>query len=140
MFKVGEMKTLTIVSEDKVGLLADISYVLSKSKINIESVNVEVVAGKAIITLNLSDAEKGKTVLESANYKVEAVNAVIVKLTDQPGELSKITTMLSKEGININNAQTLSRDGNATILSLSVDKPKRATTLLKEYLISSDIY
>ncbi|MBI5228217.1 ACT domain-containing protein [Candidatus Micrarchaeota archaeon] len=134
------MKTLTIVSEDKVGLLADISYVLSKSKINIESVNVEVVAGKAIITLNLSDAEKGKTVLESANYKVEAVNAVIVKLTDQPGELSKITTMLSKEGININNAQTLSRDGNATILSLSVDKPKRATTLLKEYLISSDIY
>ena len=134
------MKTLTIVSEDKVGLLADISYVLSKSKINIESVNVEVVAGKAIITLSLSDAEKGKSVLESANYKVEAVNAVIVKLTDQPGELSKITALLSKEGININNAQTLSRDGSATVLSLSVDKPKRATTLLKEFLINTDTY
>ncbi len=134
------MKTLTIVSEDKVGLLADISYILSKSKINIESVNVEVVAGKAIITLNLSDAEKGKSVLESANYKVEAVNAVIVKLTDQPGELSRITALLSKEGINIINAQTLSRDGTNTILSLSVDKPKRATTLLKEFLMNSETY
>lgn len=58
------MRTITIVSNDKVGLLADISYVLAKEKVNIESISADVISGKGIITLTLSDAEKGKEVLE----------------------------------------------------------------------------
>jgi len=132
------MKTITIVADDKVGLLADISYILSKSKINIDSINVDVVAGKAIITLSLSDSEKGKSVLEASGYKVGEVNAVIIKLPDKPGELSKITSMLSKEGINIENVHMLSKDGKSTVLSLMVDKPKRAAALLKEYVVGNE--
>ena len=132
------MKSLTIVADDKVGLLADISYVLSKSRINIESVSVDVIAGKAIITLSLSDVDKGKVALEGSSYKVEEASSVVVKLSDQPGELSKITNMLSKEKINIQNAHILSKDGVSTILSLNVDKPKRAITILKEYLVAKD--
>ena len=132
------MKTLTIVADDKVGLLADISYILSKSKINIESINVDVVAGKAIITLTMSDADKGKKTLEAAGYKVEEMNAVIVKLSDEPGELSKITQMLSKEGININNVLMISKDGKSTVLSITVDKPKKAMLVLHDYLITKE--
>lgn len=132
------MRTITIVSDDKVGLLADISYILSKGKINIDSINVDVVAGKAIITLSLSDTEKGKSVLEASGYKVEEANTVVIKLPDKPGELSKITSMLSKEGINIENVHMLSKDGKTTVLSVAVDKQKRAAALLKEYLVANE--
>ena len=132
------MKLLTIVADDKVGLLADISYVLSKSRINIDSVNVDVISGKAIITLSLSDVVKGKSVLEASGYSVEGGEAVVVKMSDQPGELSRITAMLSKEGINIENAHTLSKDGKNTVLSLRTDKPKRAAVILKDYLITRE--
>ena len=132
------MKVLTIVADDKVGLLADISYILSKGRINIDSVNVDVVSGKAIITLSLSDVIKGKSVLEASGYSVEGGEAVVVKMPDQPGELNKITAMLSKESINIENVHTLSKDGKNTVLSIRTDKPKKAAGILKEYLITKE--
>ena len=132
------MKQITIVADDKVGLLADLSYILAKTKINIESISVDVVAGKAIISLSLSDSTRGKEVLENSGYKVEEANAIVIKLADKPGELNKVTTMLSKEGVNITNVRMLSKDGRKTVLSLLVDKPKRASMLLKDYLMAEE--
>jgi hypothetical protein len=132
------MKALTIIADDKVGLLADISYILSKGRVNIDSVNVDVISGKAIITLGLSDITKGKSVLETSGYNVEGGEAVVVKIPDQPGELGRITAILSKEGISIENVHTLSKDGKNTVLSIRTDKPKRVMTLLKDYLITRE--
>lgn len=133
------MKTIAIVADDKIGLLADISYVLAKSKINIESLSVDVVGNKAIITMNLSDIVKGKECVESAGYKVEDPAAIIVKMKDQPGELSNVTAMLSKEGVSIINAKVLAKDGTTTILGMITDKPKKAAVLLKPYLVMNEV-
>ncbi len=132
------MKAITIVADDKVGLLADISYILGKAKVNIESISVDVVGGKSIISLVLSDDTRGKNVLETSGYKVNELNSLVLKVNDQPGELSRITNSLSKEGVNIENVHMLSKDSKNTIISVVVDKPKRAASLLKEYLLSSD--
>ncbi len=135
------MKHVTIVADDKVGLLADISYILGKAKINIESINADIVGGKAILSLALSDEQRGKSVLEASGFKVGEFNSVVLKLKDRPGELSKITTVLSKEGVNIENVHMLSKDVNGTVVSIVVDKPKRAAGLLKDYmLVSEEIY
>lgn len=132
------MKTLTIVADDKVGLLADISYILGKAKINIENISVDVVGGKAIITIGVSDKERTKSVLEAANYKVNDVESIVVKLQDKPGELSKITNLLAKEGINITNVHMITKDGKNTIIALIVDKPRKAELLLKDYMLMSE--
>jgi len=132
------MKSITIVSEDKVGLLADISYILAKAHVNIESINVEVISGKAIINLSMSDRDKGKEVLEGAGFKIEEMNSVVVKLTDKPGELNRISTKLAREGVNIQSMKTLSRDGKTTVLALSVDHPRKAEMVLEEYLMAKD--
>lgn len=132
------MKTITIMTDDRVGLLADISYLLGKTKVNIESVNVDVVGGKAIITLLVKDHQKAKSVLENSGFKLAEANTVMVKLTDQPGELSKITAMLASEKINIERMNIVSKDGKNTILSFNVDNPKRASKILEQYLISKE--
>lgn len=132
------MKELTIIADDKVGLLADISYVVGKAKVNIESINVDVISKKAIITISLSDYDKGKTVLGASGYNVIESDSVVIKLSDQPGELSKITKLLSDEGVNISNVHMLSKDGKLTVLSVSVDNPKKTTKLLQDYLVSKE--
>ncbi len=132
------MKSITVVADDKVGLLADISYVLAKSKINIDSVSVEVIAGKAIISLGVADTLKAKHVVEAAGYKVEEANSIVVKLVDDPGELNRLTAMLAKEGISLQAVHTLSKDGKNTIIALLVDKPRRANTLLEKFLITGE--
>lgn len=132
------MKTLTIVADDKVGLLADISYILAKSKINIDAINVDVVGGKAIISLALSDAVKGKSVVEAAGYKCEDPSSVVIKIPDKPGELNKMTATLAKEGVNVQNVHMLAKDGNQTVLAVIVDKQKRAAMVLQQHLITNE--
>jgi len=132
------VKQVTVIADDKVGLLADISYILGKAKVNIDSINADVVGGKAIVCLSLSDVEKGKSVLETSGFKVGELNSVVVRVKDQPGELNKITSVLSKEGVNIENVHMLSRDDKSTIISITVDKPKKAAGVLRDSLLSSD--
>ncbi len=132
------MKTITIVADDKVGLLADISYVLGKAKVNIESITVDMISNKSIITLSLSDIDRGREVLEGAGYSATQSNSVVIKLDDKPGELGRVTTMLSKEGVNIENVHMLSKDGSNTVLSVMVDNPKRAGNVLKEFRVGQE--
>lgn len=132
------MRNITIIAEDRVGLLADVSYVLGKAKINIESISVDVIAGKAVISLTVKDANKAKEILETSGYTVAETNSIIIKLTDKPGELSKITSMLAEQHVNIENVHVLSRDGKNTMLTLAVDKPKKAQDMLKDYLVEKE--
>jgi len=132
------MKSITIVADDKVGLLADISYVLAKSKINIDAINVDVIGGKAVISLGMGDAVKAKQVVESAGYKCEDTNAVVIKLLDTPGELNKTTALLAKEGVNVQTVHMLAKDSKNAVLSFIVDKPKRAMLILQPQLITNE--
>ncbi len=132
------MKNLSIVADDKVGLLADISYILAKSKINIESLSVEVIGGKAVITMILSDVLKGKEVVTGAGYRVEDQNTTIIKIIEKPGELDRITGQLAKEGLKVHNVNVIAKDDRFTIMGIMTDKPKKAAMVLQPYLITNE--
>jgi hypothetical protein len=132
------MKTITIVADDKVGLLADISYILAKTKINIESVNVDVVAGKAIITIGIHDPVKSKVAVEAAGYKVEDPNTIVIKIKDEPGEFDRVKAVVAKEGVKIEKSNLLSNDGKIAVMSVTVDKPKRANVVLGPYMVANE--
>ena len=132
---VNFMKYLTIVVDDRVGLIADISYILSKAKINIESISVEVVGDKAIISLGIKDLEKAQEVFRNSGYVFTKQNALVLKLLDRPGELNNIAFVLKEKNIKINNVHILSRGETQTIISIVVDKPKTAKKLLEKYLV-----
>lgn len=132
------MKTVTIISDDRIGLLSDITYILGKSKVNIESVDVATVGGKAVINLTIKNVEKAKQALSMNGYKVMESNVLILKLEDKPGELANVTKMISSAGIDIKNVHIISRDKLCTVLALMVDKAKKARSLLKDYLVEEE--
>lgn len=131
------MNDLTIVTEDKVGLLADISYILGKAKINIESIAVNSVGGKAVITLLVKNAPKAEDVLKKNGFRVSSGNVIFVKLQDRPGALSEIAKMLADNKINVENLNLITKDGKHTIVGITVDRPRKAKTILKTYLVEN---
>ena len=131
------MPAIVVVEDDRVGLLADIAAMLGKARINIESVNVDVVANKAVVTLTLADVKNAKRLLETAGHHVEDDDSIVVKLSDKPGELARITELLSKAGINLDRVHTLSRDGKNTMLSMKTSDSKKAAVILKDYLVTA---
>ena len=124
-----------IVADDKVGLLADISYILAKSKVNIDSIAVDVLSGKAVINMSVSDPKKGTEVLVAAGYTVEP-NRVVIKIKED--ELEGLTEKLKKGGVKLEESKVVTGDAGIIIVSLIVDKVKRARTILEEKLLVHD--
>jgi hypothetical protein len=132
------MKAITVVADDKVGLLAEISYVLAKQSINIEALDFDVVGKKAVVVLTVADSQNAKKALSTSGYEVAEENCVMVRLTDKPGEFNRLASMLAHEGINIEKVHMVSREGKRTILSLVVNEPETASRILSDYLTSSE--
>jgi len=128
------MKQIVIIAEDRVGLLADVSYLLGKAKINIESISVEVVGNKAVIRMVVKDEKRATEVLTKNGYKVVTSDALVIKLKDEPGELSKVAKSLASNQINIENINLLTKSKEYALIALRVDKMKKAEKLLKDYL------
>jgi len=132
------MKQLNIIVDSKMGTLADISFILGKAKINIESISTALVGEKAVITLNVKEEKRAREILQSNNYGVLVTDAFVVKLPDEPGELSKLSRLLADNAINIEGMHVLAREEGSTLLSLKVDKPAKAEKLLGEYIVKED--
>lgn len=131
------MKDVTIIAPDKVGLLADISYILGKAKVNIESIAVTSVGGKAVITVLVKNSEKATDVLEKNGFKVSSGNIIFIKVLDQPGKLSEIAKLLADSKISVANLNLISKDGKFTIIGVTVDRPRKAKKVLEEYLVEN---
>ncbi len=86
------MKQVTIVSEDRVGLLADISYVLGKSSVNIEGLSVDVLGGKAVIGLEVKDPGKAQDILSRNGFQTTPPEAIVIRVSNE--SMDKITEML----------------------------------------------
>ncbi|VVB58682.1 ACT domain protein [Candidatus Anstonella stagnisolia] len=132
------MKQLNIIVDNKVGTLADISFILGKARINIESISTAIVGEKAIIVIYVKDEKRAREVLQSNNYKVLVSDAFVVKMPDEPGELSKLSKMLADNGVNIEGIHVLAREGGTTLMSVKVDKSSKAEKMLQGYIVKED--
>jgi len=130
-----DMKQITVVVADKVGVLAELSYLLGKARVNIEAISAEVQGGKSVINLVVSDEKKAEMILKSNGYHVLSGEMLVVKLKDAPGALSEISKKLQKAKINIESIYLLTRGEGHSLDAIMVDKPKKAKKVLAEYLV-----
>ncbi len=129
------MKSVTIVSDDRVGLLADISYILGKSSVNIDGLHVDVIGGKAVISMEVKDPKKADDILIRNGFKTTDPTAIVIKISNT--SMEKITEMLELEKVTIKGLSKLSSDSNEGIFAINVDKPRKATKMLSPFLLGN---
>ena len=132
------IKELIVISPDKTGLLADISYVLAKEKVNIEQIDANVVGQNAIVRLGVLSAkyEQGRKALEASKYEVLSSESFVIKLEDKPGMLAEVSKKLADAKINVLNIHVLGKQNEYVFDSITVDKPKEAKKVLGSMLVS----
>ena len=128
-----DVKQIAVVADDKVGVLADISYILGKSKINIESLSVVSMERKAVLVFFVKDEKRACQLLKANGYNVLESEIIIARIHDQPGELSKLSSILAKAGVNILNLYVIAREHGESVVALRVDKTAKAKKLLSAY-------
>lgn len=125
---------MTVVTSDRLGLLADITELLESSEVRIESLFAEASKGAAVLRLCTRDIAKAKQVLTKAGYAPVDSRVLVVRLSDKPGELSVVSRLLADNAVNIFNLYLLSQQKNERLFALETTDNEAAKEILEDYL------
>lgn len=129
------MKQLTVLTENKPGVLADIATVLGKKGVSMESISAETFSDSAVIRLVTKDANSAMNALSEAAYNVKESDVFVFKILDRAGELGKVARMLSMEGINVENIYLLTREEDYALLALKVNNDTKTKEKFAKYIV-----
>ena len=105
------MKELSIVTDNRIGTLANIAEALGGVGINIEAIAAYEQGGRAVFRVLTNDSTSARKALEKApGVKGIVVSDVVVtKMTNRPGELGKLTRKMANRGIDLESVYIVSK-------------------------------
>lgn len=122
------MQEITIISENKVGALADICEALGGAGVNIEAISAQGMGDSAMIRIVTADTTTAANVLKRKNVSHKASDITVVEMIDRPGELAKIARKLARAGVNMESLYILSKNKGG-MTSVAIRAPDSAAVM-----------
>lgn len=102
MPKVEIVREIVVETQDKVGILAEISGALADHKVNIKGIAGYSQEGKAkFMFITNDDEEKVFSALRSKGYVATEKEVVLARIPDKVGALKEIADKIKAAGINL---------------------------------------
>ncbi|MBN8531093.1 MAG: ACT domain-containing protein [Alphaproteobacteria bacterium] len=130
------MKNITIIGDNRPGLLADIADLLANAGINIESMDAETAGQMGVVSLTASDYDLAMERLRDADYQVLSEDAMVLKLEDKPGALARVAAKFKEKNVDIRSMRLLKREGDHCLVSLVAEKTPQVMELVKDSLVA----
>ena len=125
------MEEITIVTENKVGILADVCELLGSNGINVEAISAQGLGGSGVIRVITGDVASATRALDKAGVRYNQSEVLVVKVNDVPGELGKIARRIAKNSINIECMYLLSKNKGVMEVAIKTDNLPLARRALK---------
>ncbi|MBR90750.1 MAG: hypothetical protein CMO66_05715 [Verrucomicrobiales bacterium] len=129
------MKQITIVTESRHGLTADIAALLAREEVNIETLNALAVEGADVLLMTVDQYNRALMVLRDAGYPAVTEDALLVRVEDEPGALAKVAMDFKEADIPVRSIRIIRRSQGWGIIAISTDQAEAARKLLKDSLI-----
>lgn len=131
------MKQLSIITENKLGVVTNISEALATESVNIESLDAELAGNQVIVVLNVDQYDKAMQIIHKLkNMKIVTEDAILVKLTNQPGALAKVARRFTDAGIGLRSVRFINRDNHFALVAISTNRTEEALQLVADILVS----
>lgn len=96
-----KIKQLSIFLENKKGRMRKALDVLSQDNINIRALSLADTSDFGILRLIVPEPEKAKRILEEHDFVVKIGSVIAVEMSDKPGGLSTVLSILDDSDINL---------------------------------------
>ena len=124
---------LSIFLENRSGRLAEVTRLLSEAGVNIRALSLADTSDFGILRLIVSDFTKAKDKLKEAGFTVGRTSVVAVKVSDDPGGLHAILSMLQDAGINVEYMYAfVQQSGDSAVLIFRFDRTDQGIELLQK--------
>ncbi len=130
------MKQIIIISEDRPGVVAEISEALAAAGVNIETLAAETVAGSGVTILTVDRYDEALRALAQTPFQAISEDAIVIRLDDKPGELARITHRFKDAQINLRSIRIIRREAGTCIVAVGTQRTKEAMDLLRDVLVS----
>jgi hypothetical protein len=118
---------------NKPGVLAQVTRAISDAKLNVLAMTLVDSQEHGVLRVVVNDAPAARQVLTKLNLPMTETEILCLDLSNRPGALADIATLLGEHHININYAYcTGGAPGGRTTGIFKVADPKKAIHVLKE--------
>ncbi len=131
------MKQLSIIAENRLGVVTEITEALAAGEVNIESLDAEKAVDCSIIKLTVDQYETALRIVHKfPNMRIVTEDAILVKLVNEPGALAKIARRFTDAGIGLRSIRFLERNNEVGLVAISTDRTEAALALVDDVLVS----
>lgn len=133
MAKVNPGKQLLAITENRVGMLAEVSSAVSEANVNILAISAYVIEAKAYFRVITDNNQKAKEALEAKGYQLSEQEVVMMELPNRVGVLKEAADKIKAAGIDLQYIYgTTCSGGCDCLLIFTSDNNARALEVLKE--------
>jgi hypothetical protein len=124
---------ISVFAENKPGKIDRITKVLENRNINIRAITISDAGDYGIIKLLLNRPVEGRDALNDAGIAATLKDIVAVKMEDSPGGLNRVSSVLAKNNINVEDAYGFTiRDSNQAVFVFQVADIRKTEKILKK--------
>lgn len=128
MEKVLKKKELKVVTENKAGIIAEVTSAIAEVGVNIENICSYKTEDKAFFYLLTNNNEKVRTILEARGYRIEEREVIVLILWNRAGALSSVTSKFKQHGMNLHSVYgTSSPEGVRTTIVFCAENNEKAS-------------
>ncbi|MDQ7031309.1 MAG: ACT domain-containing protein [Desulfonauticus sp.] len=128
-----KVEQISVFLENRAGRLEEVTKILAEASINIRALSLADTSDFGILRLIVTDIEKAQQVLKDKGFTVGKTNVVAVEVTDKPGGLHNILSILSQNNINVEYMYAfVQQSGNNAVLIFRFDKTDDAIEVLNK--------
>jgi hypothetical protein len=126
MEKVTKEKQLTVVMQNRMGTVAEVTGAVADKGVNIENVCAYTAGDVAVFHLLTDDNQKARKALEEEGYPVVETEVILVQVWNRPGSLSAVAAKFRQHAIDIQYVYGTSSSGGEkmTIVFAAEDNDK----------------
>lgn len=129
------MKILTIIEDNRPGLLAEITSLLESAKVDVRDINGDTTGNQAVITLRAEPYRRCYRTLADNGFKVFTAEHILVRIEDQPGALADLSRTLANDQVEIRSIHFIHKEDGRCIVALETENPYRTSQLLRDILV-----
>ena len=130
------MKEIVIVTQNRRGLIADITNAVGSHGINIEGLNAEEVQDMAVVELTVDKYDEAIECLRDTGFDAIGEEALIVQVPDEPGALARVAKRFKEADIDLRSVRIVRRDSGVAVVAIATERTERARELVKDCLIT----
>ncbi len=131
------MKQLSIIAENRLGVVTEITEALAAGGVNIESLDAENAVNCSVIVLTVDCYERALQLIHKLpDMRIITEDAILVKLVNEPGALAKIARRFTDAGIGLRSIRFLERNNEFGLVAISTDRTEAALALVGDVLVS----